>query len=177
MEKWRKRETSTIDYEESVLAAEREWMEKERESNTAALELMRSYIPTNLSDITNDAFQNCVSSNHGLFPIELIQELKRNKLLHWIVTHRDDIASTNFLVGDGKQYFENLELYDVVEMRAISMCLPEKFKIDGDGRKMEWRSRFMTRVKLLVSQQNRELVKGGWDKEKSERIMVLLFLF
>eukprot|EP01035_Chromulina_nebulosa_P020909 gene20909-27101_t len=85
-----------------------------------------------------------------------------------------DIALANFLTGDKKQYFENYESLDINEMRAIAVCLPDKFELDNDGKKAEWRARFMTRVKQLVGQFNGDLVKGGWDRKHNRRSMVKL---
>lgn len=69
----------------------------------------------------------------GLFSDELIQEIKKNKLLHCIVTHPDDIAMMNFLAGEAKAFFENLEAHDVVELRALAASMPAKFELDGEG--------------------------------------------
>ena len=34
-----------------------------------------------------------------VYPMDLAIEIKNNKLLHWIVTHKDDIRADNFLKG------------------------------------------------------------------------------
>jgi hypothetical protein len=59
-------------------------------------------------------------------------------------------------------------------LRALSLCIPAKFELDNDGRKAEWRTRFMNRVKQLVSQFNNEKVKGPWDETTGKRLMVEL---
>jgi hypothetical protein len=174
MEKWSKRETETNDYAEAMRAQEAEWFQKEETANIAAYKTMRSFIPINVTELTVDAMQTRAKELGGLFSLELILELKKNKLLHWVVTHKEDIAMSNFLVGQSKQFFENIEAYDLVELRAICVCLPEKFELDGDGKKAEWRSRIMNRTKLLASQQARELVKGAWDYANAKRAMVPL---
>ena len=46
----------------------------------------------------------------------------------------------------------------------LQIYLPQKFELDNDGKKNEWRARFMQRVRQLVSQQNREKIKGPWDE-------------
>merc|ERR1719223_1533437 len=106
--------------------------------------------------------------------MELATELKNNKLLHWIITHPDDIASANFLSGDKKSYFENLEGLDITEMRALSVCIPTKFELDKNGKKAEWRGRLMDRIKQLVAQQKGEKRKGPWDAVAGKRTMVTL---
>lgn len=42
--------------------------------------------------------------------------------------------------------------YDLVELRAVTACLPERFEVDGDGRKAAWRAAFLQRVQGLVAQ-------------------------
>lgn len=42
--------------------------------------------------------------------------------------------------------------YDLVELRALTACLPERFEVDGDGRKAAWRAAFLQRVQGLVAQ-------------------------
>jgi hypothetical protein len=113
-------------------------------------------------------------STRTLYTQELALEIKSNKLLHWLVTHSQDIAQMNFLMGEHRQYFVNLEGLDIIEMRALRMVLPDRFELDGDGKKAEWRERFITRLKQLVSQDRQEYVKGGWDPESGRRVMVQL---
>lgn len=175
MEKWKKREGETAEYEEITNQQEKAWHIKEYRNNVAALETMRSYMPVDLTELTTEQLQSQIQDkNYGVFSFELIHELKRNKFLHWIIMHPEDIMNANFLVGESKPFFENLELYDIVEMRALCLCIPKTFKIDFHGKKAEWKKRFMTRLKLLVSQEKGELIKGHYDLEKQERVMVPL---
>lgn len=44
------------------------------------------------------------------------------------------------------------EQYDLVELRAVTACLPERFEVDPDGRKAAWRAAFLLRVQGLVAQ-------------------------
>lgn len=172
MEKWAKRETEAEEYQAVLLEEENMWMEKERAKNMEALASMRSFVPINISELSVHDLMENAKAQGGLMTIELAAELKNNKLLHWLVTHPDDIAKSNFLSGDKKSYFENLESLDIVELRAISVVLPKKFELDVDGKKAEWRSRFMTRVKQLVAQQNGDKVKGPWDENSRKRLMI-----
>jgi hypothetical protein len=131
-------------------------------------------VPVNIADLSVGEIIEAAKAQGGLLSPELATELKQNKLMHWFVTHPDDIAMANFLTGEKKQYFENLEGLDITELRALSLCIPEKFELDGDGRKMEWRSRLVARAKLVVSQFNGDSVKGGWDGDINCRMMVAL---
>jgi hypothetical protein len=55
-----------------------------------------------------------------------------------------------------------------------STVLPSKFELDADGKKNEWRNRFFARLKQLVSQQQKDKVKGAWDPVTRSRTMVEL---
>lgn len=172
MEKWSGREKETQEYPKIMAEEEAAWVEKERGANEQALQYMRTFIPVNIQDLS--AKELTSKTRDGLWPQELVNEIKNNKLLHWLVMHPADIAWETFLSGDKRQYFENLESLDLTELRALCICLPQKFELDGDGKKMEWRSRVIARTRQLVSQFNRELVKGGWNAECDKRAMVEL---
>lgn len=172
MEKWSKREKETDDYQQVIAEEEASWLLKESAANTSALSLMRSYIPSNIADMTVKDLKEAFSHRGGLLTLELATELKANRLLQWLVMHPLDIANENFLNGDKKQYFLNLERLDVIELRALVSVLPLRFELDGDGRKAEWRERFMTRAKQIISQQNGDCVKGSWNSAKAARSMV-----
>ena len=174
MEKWGTRLKETSQYSIVIAQEDMEWMSENSEENIRALQTMRSLIPTNISEISISDLIEVVKSRNSLYTQELATELKSNKLLHWIVSHTQDIAQSNFLNGDHRQYFVNLESLDITEMRAIRVVLPDKFELDGDNKKAEWRERFISRLKQLVSQDKEEFVKGGWDPESSQRIMVKL---
>jgi len=174
MEKWSKREVETLDYNVVMRAEEEAFMYTEQSANMEALYTMRSYLPINLMDLSVIEFQQVYKQEGGLISLELAQELKSNKLLHWLITHPDDILYANFLSGEYKACFENLEGLDLMEMRALSLVLPMKFELDPDARKAEWRKRFFARLKLLVSQYHHEKVKSTWNAEKQCRNLVEL---
>ena len=164
MEKWGKREKETDEYAQVVRDEEAAWMLSEAEANNAALATMRSYIPLNIAEMSVKELREAVIAKGGLITLELATELKANRLLQWVTLHTADITVDNFLNGDKKHFFLNLEKLDVVELRALVAVMPLKFELDGNGNKAEWRERFMTRAKQLISQQSRQVVKGGWDR-------------
>lgn len=174
MEKWSNRQKNTADIFDSLRDEEDEWKKKEEDKNIEALKKMRTIIPLQVESMTISDIGKCFKESGGLVTMELASELKVNRLLHWIVMHPDDIKSANFLVGAAKQYFENLESLDIVELRALLLCLPDKFDNDQNGKKQEWRQRFFERVKLLSSQENGEEVKGTFDVTTGQRRMVKL---
>jgi hypothetical protein len=174
MEKWAKRLKECDEYATVMRQEEDDWLAKELIENTEALCTMRSHIPVNIKEISvNDLIEEAKKQG-GLLSLDLANEIKNNRLLHWLVTHKDDIAIENFLAGEKKAFFENIESLDIIELRALVICLPEKFELDGDGKKNEWRSRVMARTKQMVSQQKGETVKGGWDGTKNKRSSVTL---
>lgn len=158
-------------------------MEEFREGNLLCLRQMRSLIPINIAQLSVADLLAEVAGKNSLYTHELAVEIKSNKLLHWLLMAPEDIAMTNFLSGEHRQYvhallfdvlssaeeqffnecryFVNLDGLDVVEMRALRMVLPDKFELDQDGAKAEWRERFIGRLKQLVSQQNEDFIKGG----------------
>ena len=172
MEKWNKREKETLDYHDVMNEDEIIWLDKESTANNNALLLMRSYIPLLIKNMSIDEIKNSVKEKNGLFTLELLNEIKSNKLLQWTVMHPYDISIDNFLMGENKQYFENFEKLDVVELRALISVIPLKFELDGDGKKADWRDRFMCRAKQIISQDNGDSVKGVWDPITNSRSMV-----
>lgn len=164
MEKWGKREKETDEYAQVVRDEEASWMQSEADANLAAVATMRSYIPPNIAELSVKELREAVLGKGGLITLELATELKANRLLQWVTLHPADIAIDNFLNGDKKHFFLNLEKLDVIELRALVAVMPLKFELDGNGNKAEWRERFMTRAKQLISQQSRQVVKGGWDR-------------
>lgn len=174
MEKWGVREKETAEYSKILQEEEEQWIRDNSEANMSALKIMRSFIPLKVSEMTIADIMDATKQHGGLLTVELATEIKTNKLLHWIVMHPTDIAMSSFLTGEHRQYFVNIDALDLVEMRAIRCCLPDKFELDNDGQKAEWRSRFISRLKQMVLQANQEQVKGGWDFESGKRAMVTL---
>ena len=172
MEKWGKREKETDDYQQEVNDEEAAWLRKESVANASALALMRSYVPLAISDMSVKDLRSSAAARNGLLTTELSTELKANKLLHWVVMHPTDISFENFLMGEKKQFFENIERLDVVELRALVSVVPLRFELDGDGKKAQWRERLMSRAKQVIAMQSRESVKGGWDTVNGRRAMV-----
>ncbi len=171
MEKWSKREKQAPDYAKKIQEQEAIWLDKELQNNTEALKLMRSIIPTNIAELSLQDLLSQVSQNGGSYSLELANELRNNALLHWLVTDTEDIKSSNFLQGDKKQYFESLENLDVVEIRALCAVLPKKFDLDNDGKKKDWRDRFVSKAKIMIAQSNGDTVAAGWNPVLKKRDM------
>ncbi|RYH06033.1 hypothetical protein EON65_43385 [archaeon] len=130
MEKWKKREEGTDEYPAVMKQLENEFLSKEEDKNYEARDKMRTFIPVNIQDISVQDLMQQSRETGGLLSFELATEIKQNKLLHWIVTHPEDIAMANFLTGEHKAYFENIDTLDIIELRAIVAVLPDKFELD-----------------------------------------------
>jgi len=174
MEKWSKRERETDDYHKVMREEEHKWLEENLQKNTEALVSMRSFIPVLIAEMSVNEILDGAKAEGALYSLELATELKQNKLLHWIITHPDDIATSSFLAGEKKAFFENIESLDVIELRALSLCLPAKFELDNDGKKAEWRARLMARAKQLSDQDLGVKVKGCWDPKENCRSLIQL---
>ena len=174
MELWAARAKSTADYEVIQRTQELLWLEREKEVNALAKRLLSTFLPTNLTTLSTSELVNEVRLRGGCITVELATELKKNALLHWIVTHPSDIAKATFLFGEKKAYFENIESLDVLELRALVVSLPEKFELDNDGKKEAWKRRLISTCMSRVAQMNGEKVKGGWDPKLNARAMVML---
>jgi hypothetical protein len=121
---------------------EEAWLEAERPRNEEALKLMRTLLPPNVARLSFREVQAAALDAYGLtegtnsrsevsttsqpfdfdefYPYEFAAYLKDTALLHWLVARPDDIKRANFLVGDSAKYFNDLESYDVTELRAVA---------------------------------------------------------
>jgi len=102
MELWSKREKETSDYSAYVAKEEEAWLERERVQNEEALNTMRRFVPSNVTEMSVNDILTAAKDAGGLMSYELASEIKANRLLQWLVMHPEDIALTNFLAGDKK---------------------------------------------------------------------------
>jgi len=174
IEVWRERRTNSPEYPLEMSRQEQEWAEAQITRNNDALNLMRSFIPLDIGNISVIELLECAQEKGSFFTADLALRLKNKKLLHWLVAHPDDIAVSNFLQGEHAASFTSLESYDIVELRAIYMVLPSEFLLDATGKKMEWRNSFIERLKGLVKQEMGCTVHAGWDPITKKRKEVKL---
>jgi hypothetical protein len=172
MEKWSRREKDANDYAETIRQEEVAWLDEQSSENHSALIAMRTFLPLGVADMSVPEIMQATKDAGGLLSLELATELKQNKLLHWIVTHTEDIALDSFLTGDRKAIFETFDTLDITELRALACVLPMRFENDKDGKKAEWRARFFAKVRAIVSQQNGDLVKGPYNPVEGKRTLV-----
>ncbi|CAM9332095.1 unnamed protein product, partial [Phaeothamnion confervicola] len=163
------RKEALPEYEREIRRREQRWFDDELSRNDAALRTMRTLVPADVATVTREQLEQEALVRGSLYPRELAIFLKENRLLQWCVTHPDDIARANFLVGEHAHFFTNLDKYDVTELRAVAACIPARFELDRDGRKAAWRADFMTRVQALVAQEKGDEVLGSWDPKTKAR--------
>ncbi|KDO25928.1 hypothetical protein SPRG_08869 [Saprolegnia parasitica CBS 223.65] len=174
MEIWRSRRENAKEYSGEMKRLEEAWRANHSADNQVCLERLCSLIPDSIAAMSVDQLLDAAKQAGVLYTRDLVNYLKQNKLLQWVVTHEVDKARDNFISGDTAQCFTNLELYDITEMRAIYLALPDAFEFDKEGRKAEWRVGFIAHLKVLVQQYHGETVKAGWDPVKGARAEVKL---
>ena len=179
IEIWTERQATAPERMGELARREGDWVEKNREKNLECLKLMRSYVPSAVEGVgkgkdnplaTVKSYISAVGKKGGFATFQLANRLREKKLLQWLVTHPDDIARENFLVGANVQSFKNLQEYDIVELRAVYACLPTCFELDSTpgrvGEKAEWKIGLVNRLKGYVGQQDGDTVSTGWDPVK-----------
>lgn len=174
LETWDKRMKAAPDYQSVMRQREEEWLEQEQAANQEALQTMRSFIPVNVNQLSYAEFDQQIREKGGFYPQELLRELKDNKLLHWVVTHPDDIKCANFLMGATSRYFTDLRQYDIVELRAILAVLPDTFELDREGSKARWRAEFLQLIKDKIARVRQKVVPGAWNPVLKKREQVAL---
>lgn len=176
VESWQQRRTEAPEFLAEEAAREEAWSKANREANTAALREMRSLLPEAVWDMKAGDIQaaaaaaattivsgeNDESGAEGMFyPSDLCVRLRECRPLHWLVSSPEDIASANFLAGEGAPAFTQLEGMDLTEMRAVWCVLPKEFARDADGKKAEWRARFRVQLEAMARQQDRAVISAG----------------
>ncbi|CAM9529459.1 unnamed protein product [Ectocarpus fasciculatus] len=193
MEAWQQRKAEAPEFAAEEAAREEAWSEANREANSRALREMRALIPEAVWDMNAGDIQAAAAAvqapapaggsadggggttrvggdSHGVFyPSDLCVRLRECRPLHWLVSAPEDIASANFLAGEGAAAFTQLEGMDLTEMRAVWSVLPREFLRDGDGKKAEWRARFRVQLEGLARQQDGAVVTAGWDPVRRRR--------
>ncbi|OQS00165.1 hypothetical protein THRCLA_06176 [Thraustotheca clavata] len=168
MEIWRTRRENAKEYPAELRKVEAEWRAKHLLDNQICLERLCSLIPESIAAMSIEMLLDATKAMGVLYTRDLANYLKQNKLLQWVVTHEKDKARENFITGDTAQCFTNIEMYDITELRAIYLALPENFEFDKEGRKSEWRQNFVSHLKVLVQQQNGDSVTANLVKTRAE---------
>ena len=132
-------------YTEEQREIEAAWKNDNFLKNIESLEIQKQIIP-------NDIYSG--ASVHILIEKELKKELAvrlmRNRVL-WLV-HMDpnQIALTHLADLRFKYSFAGL---DIIEMRALYACMPEKFEHDDNGEKMQWLASIREKLTDMINQE------------------------
>tara|TARA_X000000368_G_scaffold419018_1_gene421558 strand:- start:3464 stop:4477 length:1014 start_codon:yes stop_codon:yes gene_type:complete len=132
-------------YVEEEKEKEEAWKNDNFLKNIEALEIQQKIIPKNIySGASVD-----ILMEKGLKK-ELAVRLMRNRVL-WLV-HMDpnQIALTHLADLRFKYSFAGL---DLIEMRALYACMPEKFEHDDTGEKMQWLSSIREKLSDMINQE------------------------
>ena len=129
---------------ERIKEVEREnqdWADREMPRCHEALELTRSFVPT---DVRQRTLDDLISA--GL-PRGIARRILRNRTLWLCVLHSDDIARLhkNELLNEYA-----VTGCDIVEIRSIFAKLPPAFSNDPDGGKEMWRRGVREKLKEMV---------------------------
>ena len=120
IETWSRRKEKAPEKEAMEKALEVKWAADNVAANLKCLQLMRSYIPSDVKDLVAETLAKKVDGTGKFYPRSLSERLRSMKMLQWLVTHPNDIKNANFLKGGTREAFLNLGEYDLVELRAVS---------------------------------------------------------
>lgn len=107
--KWERRKEAAPEREQIEKAINIKWARENKKKNEACLNLMRSYIPSNIRVLDDDAIIASAEKEGKHYPRDLSERLRSKKMLHWLVAHPEDISNSNFLAGADRNEFINLQ--------------------------------------------------------------------
>jgi hypothetical protein len=158
IEKWSRRKENAPEKEAMEKELEIKWAKENAEKNESCLQLMRSYIPSDIRDLVAETLAKRVEATGKFYPRATSERLRSMKMLQWLVTHPNDIKNANFLKGGTRVAFLNLGEYDIVELRAVFSVVPDHFDLDSDGEKKRWREALVKILKeRAASEENKTL--------------------
>ena len=162
---WEARRKETYDYVPTMLQAVAEFRIKYAHIIKTHYQETQSFLPSNYENLTPYEIVLECRANGGCITLRLAKELKRNKAIHWIRTHPDDVACDSFHIGEKKNFFANYRDLDLVELHALLHQFPEEFKHDPKGEKMKWMVEVSEHVMELTSRAMGDMVKGAYDPQ------------
>jgi TPR repeat protein len=112
IEKWARRKEKAPEREAMEKVIELKWASDHEEANNAALALTRSFMPVDIKALGDEEIVRRARLRAGEFyPRSLASRLRSKKMLHWVVTHPEDIKTANFLQGAERNEFLNIHEY------------------------------------------------------------------
>lgn len=119
------------------------WEAEQLEANTACLREMRALVPpdilqSSVQSMMDDGMPKSIANRYCEVGFPYVCNVGRlwSKRVLWLLrSHPDDIKRIH--IADLRSKYSNQGL-DIVEMRAVYLCLPVEFDNDGDGKKVSW---------------------------------------
>ena len=164
---WYEKAQGAGDFKAETEETIQEFKRKEELKNKHAYEDLRKIITRAIARLPTDGYMDLASSpapegGDGFIPRDLAQEVVKNKLLHLLIMHPNNISNLSFLYGGSKAIFEGFTSLDIRELRALAYILPNKFEKDNAGLKAAWRIRVYEHTMQLVSREDGVLLPGDY---------------
>lgn len=132
-------------YIEEQVQKNKLWVEDAMERGKAAIEEQKKYIPENIFD--NASVVNLQKKGLSL---NLATRIMRNRSLWLIRMDFKDIANVH--IADLKYKYSFIGL-DIIELRALYACLPDKFEHDPKNEKENWKNSLIQSLKDMENQE------------------------
>ena len=132
-------------YIEEQVQKNKLWVEDAMERGKAAIEEQKKYIPENIFD--NASVVNLQKKGLSL---NLATRIMRNRSLWLIRMDFKDIANVH--IADLKYKYSFIGL-DIIELRALYACLPDKFEHDPKNEKENWKNSLIQSLKDIENQE------------------------
>ena len=151
-DKWDKIVAGHPEHKAKIAAADLAWENTAAPKCEAALQLMRTFVPSCIFSM-----KKADLGAAGVSP-PLIRRLFSKKVLHFLRMETTDIAKIHIVDLRNRYASQGL---DIVEMRAIYKVLPVKFDNDSDGAKLRWRKDFRNRLMRLTKMEESGTLRGN----------------
>ena len=132
-------------YIEEQVQKNKLWVEDAMARGKAAIEEQKKYIPENIFD--NASVVNLQKKGLSL---NLATRIMRNRSLWLIRMDFKDIANVH--IADLKYKYSFIGL-DIIELRALYACLPDKFEHDPKNEKENWKNSLIQSLKDMENQE------------------------
>ena len=140
--------------------AAREWEEREASANTEALRVMRTFVPSGMTRMAQDALLALGLSS------TLVRRFKKLPVLGFVRMAASNLSTIHIADLQGKFSFHGL---DLTEMRSLYVVLgPVTFATDPSGEKAEWKRNVGVKLKDLVRRRHAAAAAQGGEGRGGE---------
>jgi hypothetical protein len=126
------------------------WEANEGPKCDEARNAIRGVVPVDVFSLTQTQLED------KNVPQEIARRIFTKQVLWFVRMDPEDIAKLH--AADLNTKYSNQGL-DIVEMRAVYKCLPVDFKLDGDGKKAEWKVNFKQKLMELTRKEENDQLK------------------